>query len=159
MAETCNSPSQPLSVEQAATAIIDLMNSRPQCPGRDEIEAILKKMTWARIDGSVVLEVRRVSALLAERERAAGKLKGAAFHAANAERARWQARLDELEAQVPNPQSSFSDLVVLAEIAHAGAEVGEDGRMAEIDEPDIFERPAARLVEAVLQFHARGQPR
>jgi hypothetical protein len=41
-------------------------------------------------------------------------------------------------------------------IAHAGAEVGKDGRTAELDEPDIFERPAAGLVEAVLQYYGAG---
>jgi hypothetical protein len=45
---------------------------------------------------------------------------------------------------------------VLAEIARCGADVGHDERMAELDERDLFHRPAARLIEAVLQFAGRS---
>jgi hypothetical protein len=43
--------------------------------------------------------------------------------------------------QVSNPPRAYSDLVILAEIARAGADVDEDGRMAELDDDDCFERP------------------
>jgi hypothetical protein len=131
-----------------------LINSRPQCPRRDEIEAILKKVIWGDTDGPDVLEVRTVLARLAESRDAAGKLHdwGPEFDAANDKIDRWMAKLDELEAQIPNPPRSYVDLVILAEIARAGADVGGDGRMAELDDNDCFERPAARLIEAVLQF-------
>jgi hypothetical protein len=45
--------------------------------------------------------------------------------------------------------------VLLAEIARCGADVGRDGRMAELDHNDVFERPAACLIEAVLQLAGR----
>jgi hypothetical protein len=160
MAETYNSSSQPLAVEQAATAIIALINSRPRCPSRDEIEAILNKITWAgATDSYDVVEVRRVVARLAESREATGKLHdGPEFEAANGNIDRWKAKLDELEAQVPNPPRSFNDLVILAEIARAGADVGKDGGMVELDDDDCFERPAARLIEAVLQFGQAENP-
>jgi hypothetical protein len=64
----------PPSVGQAATALIAIINSRPQCPRGEEFEAILKKMTWVGGDGPDLLEVRAVLARLAESREAAGKL-------------------------------------------------------------------------------------
>src|SRR5262245_57540265 len=77
---------------------------------------------------------------------------GAEHDAAEAEVMRWTATLKELEAQVPNPPRSYADLVLLAEIGRHGANLGRDGRMAELDANDVFARPAARLIEAVLHF-------
>src|SRR5690348_4100722 len=102
MAKATESPS--MNVEQAAAAIVELVNARPATPSAGEIAAILQKMTWAASsDCPDVREVRRLSALLAECEQVAGDLKGAAFDAAEAERARCRAELDELEARIPNP--------------------------------------------------------
>jgi hypothetical protein len=63
-----------------------------------------------------------------------------------------------VEAQVANPPGSYGDVVALAEIVRSGADVRRDGRMAELDQDDVFQRPAARLVEAVLQFAGRDRP-
>jgi hypothetical protein len=60
--------------------------------------------------------------------------------------------LEELEGQIPNPPQSLADLLAWAEIARAGADIRKDGTMAETTERDVFTRPAARLIEAVLQF-------
>jgi hypothetical protein len=58
----------------------------------------------------------------------------------------------ELEAQIPNPPQSFMDLVVRAEIARFGADRNKSGEMAELTSEDVFEGPAARLIDAVIQF-------
>jgi hypothetical protein len=54
----------------------------------------------------------------------------------------------------PGPESPgfYGDLMVLAEIARFGADVGENGRTADLVADAVFVRPAARLIEAVLQF-------
>jgi hypothetical protein len=98
-------------------------------------------------------EVRRAAARLHESYEHAGKLPpGADFDAANAETARWRAALKELEDQVPTPPCSYGDLMVLAEITRFGADVEENGRMADLVADDAFVRPTMRLIEGVLQF-------
>lgn len=47
----------------------------------------------------------------------------------------------------------------VAEIARAGADIRHDGSLGEAQAQDVFERPAARLVEAVLQFGGSSAPR
>ena len=60
--------------------------------------------------------------------------------------------LEDLEGQISSPPQSFADLLAWAEIARAGADLRDDGTMGECQERDVFLRPAARLIEAVLQF-------
>jgi hypothetical protein len=146
---------QRLSIEQAAIDILALINRTPAPPSVDEIKTILEEMAWVPdANCSTVLgEVRRVAACLHESYEVAGKLHpGAEFDAANAEIDRWRAALEDLENQVPNLPGSYGDLMVLAEIARFGADVGENGRTADLVADDMFVRPAARLIEAVLQF-------
>jgi hypothetical protein len=103
----------------------------------------------------LLLRVRQVVSRLAEARDTQGKLPpGAArdLDVSDAEIDKCLAELTELEQQVPRPPRSYDDLVILALIAQCGAEV-RNGTMAELD-GDIFERPAARLVEAVLQFES-----
>jgi hypothetical protein len=100
-----------------------------------------------------------VEACLHESHDVAGKLHhGAEFDAADAEIHRWRAALKELQDQVPNPPGSYGDLMVLAEIARFGADVGENGTTADLVADDIFASPALRLIEAVLQFGRSSFP-
>jgi hypothetical protein len=65
----------------------------------------------------------------------------------------------ELEAQIPNPPQSFMDLLARAEIARFGADRNKTGEMAELTSQDVFEGPAARLIQAVIRFGERDTPR
>jgi hypothetical protein len=79
-------------------------------------------------------------------------LAGPERDAANAEVSKWEERLEELEALVPNPPRSHDDILVRAVLARY-FEDGDDGRMKSLDDGDVFQRRAARLIEAVLQWH------
>ena len=151
----------PFATQQAAAEIVALINSRSQSPWPHEIEAIIAKAIAPDRQPSTLLpKVREAVARLNEGFQFLGPQHPGSEEedAAEAEVSRRQAALEELEKQVPNPPHSYGDLVALAEIARAGAEVRCDGRMAELDQRDVFQRPAARLVEAVLQFAGRDMP-
>lgn len=65
------------------------------------------------------------------------------------------ARYDEirqLEAQIPDPPQSFMDLLAGAEIARFGAGRNENGGNGGTNKPRPVRRPAARLIDAVIQF-------
>jgi hypothetical protein len=69
--------------------------------------------------------------------------------------ARWDERLAELnalEAQIPNPPQSLSDVIARAEIAHFGADKEMDDRTMVSHDEDCFEGPAVRLIKAVLLY-------
>ncbi len=151
----------PFATQQAAAEIVALINSRSQSPWPHEIEAIIAKAIAPDRQPSTLLpKVREAVARLNEGFQFLGPQHPGSEEedAAEAEVSRRQAALEELEKQDPNPPHSYGDLVALAEIARAGAEVRCDGRMAELDQRDVFQRPAARLVEAVLQFAGRDMP-
>jgi hypothetical protein len=155
MRKATNASIPNLSLEQAAIGILALIKSTQAPPTIDEIKTILKKMAWVPdADWFAALgAVRRVEACLHESYEVAGKLHpGAEFDAANAEVNRWRGALDELVNQISNPPCSYTDLMVLAEIARFGADIGENGTMADLVADDIFARSTARLIEAVLQF-------
>jgi hypothetical protein len=145
-----------MSVTDTAAAIVALINSSPRSPRQEEIEAILAKHmpTGTAPVTRVVVKVRETAALLEEAFAAYGKVQpGDAVEAGVQARIdQIQGELENLEGQIPNPPRSFADLVAWAEIARAGADVRKDGTMAETTERDVFARPAARLIEAVLQF-------
>jgi hypothetical protein len=69
-----------------------------------------------------------------------------------------QAELQDLDAQIPRPPRSLADLWARALVAYAGGEQCPDGTLKEAESPDIFEGPAARLVEDVIQFVGGGLP-
>ena len=147
-----------LSVPEAAAAIVRLINSSPRSPRLEEIEAIVAKAVPA-VSGAAP-----ASPLLTRIRQTAARLEGAfEVHAkvtpgdpvegaADDRVQQIEAELEDLEGQIPSPPQSFADLVAWAEIARAGGDIGDDGTLGETQAPDVFARPAARLVEAVLQF-------
>jgi hypothetical protein len=145
-----------MHIAETAAAIVALINSSPRSPSQDEIEAILAKHvpTGTALVTPVLVKIRETAALLDEAFDAYGKVKpGDAVEAGVQARIdQLEGELENLEGQIPNPPHTFADLVAWAEIARAGADVRHDGTMAETTERDVFTRPAARLIEAVLQF-------
>ena len=141
---------------QAAAEIVALINASPRSPRVEEIEAILANI--------VPSSTAPATPLLTEIRETAVRLEDAfAVYAECVPRhpneEALQARIDQIQSeleglgnQIPNPPQTFTDLVAWAEIARAGADVHADGTMGEVGEDDVFLRPAARLVEAVLQF-------
>jgi DNA repair exonuclease SbcCD ATPase subunit len=65
----------------------------------------------------------------------------------------------QLEAQIPDPPQSFMSLLARAEIARFGADRNKSREMAELTSQDVFEGPAARLIDAVIQFGERETSR
>jgi len=152
---TCNAA-------QAAQAIVDLINSRPQSPAAAEIAAIIEQCT----DGGQVLETsplpQQLRAAMAA-ETAAGTAcyelpDGPALDSAVALYDRCHAEVLALARQIPSPPRRFEDLALLAEVAFHYADCIGEGQMKELDDDDVFMSSAARLIEAVLQF-ARVRPR
>jgi hypothetical protein len=146
---------QRYSIQEAAAQIVALINSRPLSPRPDEIEAIIARAGSANVVPASPLSprIRELTALIFDGFERSGPLppRGAEAAAVEAEIDRWQNELESLEDQIPSPPRSFGDLVAWAEIARCGADLRPDGTMGECEEGDIFQRPAARLVEAVLQ--------
>jgi hypothetical protein len=103
----------------------------------------------------LLMEIRETVTHLSEAFDVQGKVHPAdkaADKAAQARIDKFQEELDELEDQIASPPQTFGDLLAWAEIARSGADLHTDGTMGEAEEDDVFLRPAARLIEAVLQF-------
>jgi hypothetical protein len=150
-----------LSVIEAATAIVALINSRAQSPWPQEIEAIIAKIAPgeapARHASELGHKIRAAIARADEAEQAMAALSREAFEAASALADQRHAELDLLEERLPNPPMTFGDIVIRAELANFGADKDRDKRtMSALHKGDCFERPAARLIEAVLQFAGRS---
>ena len=146
-----------LSSEEAAAAIVALINSSPRSPRQDEIEAILARIMPAPATDVPISDLRiRLRKAMANSDaalRVASRLPpGAECDLAEAERAQWLDEIAAMEAEIPNPPRSFEDLVARAEIARYGGDVVAGKLMEAEDEEDVFLGPAARLIEAVLQF-------
>jgi hypothetical protein len=146
-----------VSITDAAAEIVRLINSSPRSPTQAEIEAILDKAvpSVAPPATPLVAQIRETAERLHEAFNVLGKVQPsdrAGEEAAQAKIDELQDRLEELGEQIPDPPKAVADLVAWAEIAHAGADVRRDGTMAEATSGDVFDRPAARLIEAVLQF-------
>jgi hypothetical protein len=146
-----------MSITEAAAAIVALINASPRSPRQEEIEAIIAKhATSAAAPATpMVAEIRDTVARLDEAFAVLGKVRPtdkASEEAAQARVDELQDRLEELGNQIPDPPETLADLMAWAEIAKAGADLRADGTIAETTHMDIFIRPAARLVEAVLQF-------
>jgi len=139
------------SVSTAAAAIVGLINSSPRSPRQEEIEAIIAKVAPAEAPALHVSELgRKLRADLARFDAWLGK---------DVSDADWDDvwgsdwnEIYRLEAQIPNPPRSFADVVARAELAYFGADKGPDNRTMDLEEGDCWEGPAARLIEAVLQF-------
>jgi hypothetical protein len=146
----------------AAAEIVALINSRPQSPREDEIETIIAGIAGvgtpkSRSTPDLLLRVREAIARAdAATEAMSSLLDGPEFDAALAEVERWEDEVEALEEQIPSPPRCLEDLMVRAEIARFGGETDREGRFVEAENGDIFTGPAARLVEAVLQFVEAG---
>jgi hypothetical protein len=115
-----NQPS--LTTEQAAAAIVALINARPQSPTQAEIADII-----ARHVGSDVLQIQGTSAVhaeihgllrdLAEAERSIGRKAYASDEEIDATFPPMRKRLKELQDQLPQLPRSMADCVAFAEIA------------------------------------------
>lgn len=166
-----------MSISEAAGAILELINSRPRTPTQEEIEAVL----FARWDPHEALVLERmeprpveagsmprggcISSPLLDRileamaaQRAAnkvagGRLFGPEFDAAEAEVRTWDKRIEELEAEIPNPPRSDGDIVMRAVLARWFVLEDLSGVMTALDDGDVCDKRAARLIEAVLQRH------
>lgn len=135
-------------IATCAAEIVALINASPRTPRVDEIAAVIVRTVAPAFvaDSPLVAEAREIAASIAAAEKLADE------EACDAAITEAHADLQDLDERIPRPPCSFADLVARAQVAYAGAEVRDDGSMAEADNPDLFEGPAARLVEAVLQF-------
>ena len=132
-----------------------MINSRAHSPWPHEIEAIIAKVAPAEAPALHVSELgHKIRAAIARVDEAERSTPGVdAVDAVVSPR--WD-DLRLLEKQIPNPPMTFSDLVIRAELAYFGADKDPDDRtMSALENGDCFGRPAARLVEAVLQFAGR----
>jgi len=148
---------QPRLAAEAAAAIVALLNSSPRSPRPDEIEAILKRVGATAAHEAPISDLRiRLRKAMAKADTAlqvaSRLLPGAECDRAEAERAQWLDEIAAMEAEIPNPPRSFEDLVTRAEVARYGGDVVDGKLMEAEDEEDVFTGPAARLIEAVLQF-------
>ena len=145
----------PLTTEQAAAAIVKLINTRPDSPRHDEIEAVI-----ARVAGGPALPaVMAFSEQQAQMHEAIQHLVGiekamnADDYREGLEEPHHQAfcRVKELEQQIPSPAQSRGACVLHAQAAWALADKDDDGLLCDIDEPGA-EGAAARTIAAVLEF-------
>lgn len=148
---------QPGSIQHAAADIVRLINSSPRSPRQEEIEAIIANVVTSGIAPAtpLLMKIRETATRLHEAYDVLGNVHPADKAADQAAQARvdeFQDELEELGDQIASPPQSFTDLVAWAEIALSGADLRADGTMGEAEEDDVFLRPAARLIEAVLQF-------
>ena len=75
-----------------------------------------------------------------------------AWEAAAADYERGSPAVHALEAEIPSPPQSFADVLAWAKLADFGADkLPDDDETVAIDEGDCFERPAVRLIQAVLR--------
>jgi hypothetical protein len=152
------------TVEQAAKAIVELINERPTSPRQDEIEAIV---------GRTVVQASLAPTSLSDDQ---DRLLEAVQEYLAAERALDESgkttttrdeeepfirrsdsaieRLNVLAAELPSPPRSLTDVVLLGLVAFCHADKHLNGRLVNLtnDEADHDEIAAARLIEAILQF-------
>jgi hypothetical protein len=147
---------EPITPQEAAAQIVALINSSPRSPRQEEIEAIIARAEPSSVVPTtpLLIKIRETVARLGDAFDAYGKLtpKHPAEDAVQARIDQFESELENLEHQIPSPPQSFADLVAWAEIAHAGAGIYADERIDAAQADDVFERPAARLMEAVLQM-------
>jgi hypothetical protein len=105
--------------EQAAEAIVALINSRPTTPRLDEIVAIIARVgsnpvTLPRLSA----EIRaKIAELRAAYDVVAKLHPGPDFDAAEARVDLLADELNDLEEQIPNPPRSLADIVMRADVA------------------------------------------
>ena len=155
--------SVPNPTQQAAAAIVALINSSPRSPRQDEIEAILARIGHAPAQDVPISDLRiRLRKAIAKSNAALDVLArlpdGAEFHLAEAERAMWEDEIAAIEKEIPTRRgpSKTSWPVPRSRVTAATSWMASLIE-AENDE-DVFEGPAARLIEAVLHFAKEVQP-
>jgi hypothetical protein len=152
------------AIEQAAQAVVNLINSRPHGPSCAEIAEIMQQSAIRnqRVSSSrdlapeeTSLPAQLRSAIAAECTASRACVEREDGRASDDAAVVYQQRLTELLAlisRIPNQPRTFEDIVLLAEVAFHFAECDDKGRMAEIDDDDLFLSAAARVVQAVLDF-------
>jgi hypothetical protein len=155
------------AIEQAAQAVVDLINNKPQSPTLAEVMEILWQSAIGKVslargpapeETSLPAQVR--SAMAAESTASRGCVEREDDRASDGAEVVYQRRLTELLvliSRIPNQPRTFEDIVLLAEVAFHFAECDDNGRMAEIDDDDVFLSAAARVVQAVLDFARLGK--
>ena len=104
-------------------------------------------------NAELATEIRAAMARKTAAETACGKLHaGPEFDRAGALAHKRCDELRALVARLPNPPRTFGDLALMAEIAFHHAVRDANGRMHALDDDDMFNLSAARLIEAVLQL-------
>ena len=151
-----------LSIGEAAHEIHALINESPRTPLPDQIAAIIARCqnTSAPIENGGETEAARgcpeLHAQLREREEKLCNEYGHTdeealvpqIHVATEE-------LERLTLELPFPPRTSDDLRVYAELAFHGANKHpKTGNMTALDDGDCFEKPAARLIQAVLTMGA-----
>jgi hypothetical protein len=138
-------------IAACAAEIVALINASPRTPRVDEIAAIIAKARAPSLSthSPLLARAQEIYARMNSTSTLDGLEADAVIDKACED-------LVALDAEIPRPPRSFADLVARAQIAFAAGEVREDGTLGEAEDGDIFEGPAARLVEDVLRF-ARGR--
>ena len=155
-----------LTIEQAAAAIVELINGRFGSPRKDEIEAIVARAvgpafleTTSFTDGQARLLEAVRECVAAERaldeagEKTIAELTREEYEAADARFTAAEERVDKLAAELPNPLRSSADVALRAWVAFCHADKDPHGRLAGLsdDETDQAAATSARLIEAVLR--------
>jgi hypothetical protein len=147
-------------VQQAAAQIVALINSSPRSPRPEEIEGIIAKAMGAATatESPLAASVRTAIDRLNKEEIEWGRATASDQDAADAALRRAQAELEDLVAQIPNPPTTLEHVILRADIALQGADKaphGDGEQLALMEDGDCFERPAVRLIQAVLQWGGR----
>jgi len=147
---------QNLTVQEAAAAIVRLINEKPQTPRQDEIATVIARVvaTPATLPqlSPEHLEYRR---LVAEVEGMPG-----GSEAEEEELRLASDRVTALERQIwATPAKTLADVLLRGEIAP----YNENDILATLDDPDAFydERSVAQLIKAVVDvlcLYSRGHP-
>ena len=158
---TPSAPHDRLTAEQAAAAIVNLINSQPHSPRQADIAAIVARAVAdpmkpmpvpAQSVSPLVLKIRAAIGLAdaaeqADCEVASHDIEDEARSTALVEQR--NAELYELVAQFPDPPCSPEHGLIRAEVAYHFADKDAEGRLI-FNDDDCTAGPAARLIKAIL---------
>ena len=155
----------PLTVEQAATAMQQLINASPRSPTKAEIAAIMARVAPVAAAPTVPDRVQRIRDAIAKIKADEDVLFGGTCpEDDDPRRVEYQNRvdagkdvLDALARQVPMRPREFSDVLSIAEVANYWADRELDGAMSHLQREDAypFDHFATRLVVAVMALGGR----
>jgi hypothetical protein len=143
--EAVSSTTAALNPKQATAAILKLINSRPTSPRQDEIEAIIVRAVLAT-ESPLSDDQAGLLEAIHEFDAAQRALENAGDDDED-EEARFTAaerRVGELAERLPTPTRSFTEIVLLTQVAHCYA--------CRDDEADPDQIAAARLIQAIHEF-------